>query len=79
MRIKLRVIKIAPNKPFLPKIMRYLDYGKSSSKIWATSVNFEKRDKANNYPMGEVRSQRPLHVQGVAGHPGEQGGGPKKK
>jgi hypothetical protein len=25
-----------------------------------------------------LRSQRPLHVQGVAGHPGQQGGGPKK-
>jgi hypothetical protein len=25
-----------------------------------------------------LRSQRPLHAQGVAGHPGEQGGGPKK-
>jgi hypothetical protein len=26
----------------------------------------------------QLRSQRPLHVQGDAGHPGEQGGGPKK-
>jgi hypothetical protein len=26
-----------------------------------------------------LRSQWPLHVQGDAGHPGKQGGGPKKK
>jgi hypothetical protein len=27
----------------------------------------------------QLRSQRPLHVQGAAGHPGEQGGGLKKR
>jgi hypothetical protein len=26
----------------------------------------------------QLRSQRPLHVQGDAGHPGQRGGGPKK-
>jgi hypothetical protein len=26
----------------------------------------------------QLRSQRPLHVQGVAGHPRELGGGPEK-
>jgi hypothetical protein len=26
----------------------------------------------------QLRSQRPLHVQGDAGHPSKQGGGPKK-
>jgi hypothetical protein len=26
----------------------------------------------------QLRSQRPLHALGVAGHPGEQGGGPEK-
>jgi hypothetical protein len=26
----------------------------------------------------QLRSQRPLHVQGDAGHPGKQGGGPEK-
>jgi hypothetical protein len=35
------------------------------------TVLFEKTAK-------QLRSQRPLHVQGDAGHPGKQGGGHKK-
>jgi hypothetical protein len=34
--------------------------------------------KAGPFNAMRLRSQRPLHVQGVAGHPGEQGGGQEK-
>jgi hypothetical protein len=55
-------------------LRRYLYILRSWSLIRNKKQLFSLRDTAM-----QLRSQRPLHVQGVDGHPGLQGGGPKKK
>jgi hypothetical protein len=35
------------------KLMHNLYHGKSSPKMWVTSVIFKKLPKVNNYPLGE--------------------------